>query len=152
MSLAPTWCSWAPSPGSRTAGAGPASRWRSAGGALRPFLTSSRCTAARSPGSTTSIDRVFDTDRYLFFLTDGPGPEYYVDNACTSTTVWTDDLAQYRPGGVAPAPDVAVDTPGGTSAGADVIPVVALVAALLIVLVAYFLILRSRRRPPDWMR
>ena len=123
-------------------------RWRGAGSV--PDVI--KVHGGPEPGVTTSIDRVFGADRYLLFLTDGPGPEYYVDNACTATTIWTDDLAQYRPGGVAAAPDVAADAPGETSAGADIVPVVALVAALLIVLIAYFVILRSRRRPPDWMR
>jgi hypothetical protein len=123
-------------------------RWRSAG-SVPDVIT---VHGGPGPGSATSIDRAFGTDRYLFFLTYGPGPEYYVDNACTATTIWTDDLAPYRPVGVAPAPGVAADAPLAAQDGADTLPVMALVAALLIVLLAYFLILRARRRPPDWMR
>jgi hypothetical protein len=102
------------------------------------------------PGATTSIDRVYDAGRYLFFLTLGRG--YFLDNACTATTAWTQGLAQYRPLGVAPAPDVAAGVPAGSGDSVDRLPVVALVAALLIALLSYGLILRARRRPPDWMR
>jgi hypothetical protein len=123
-------------------------RWR--GAASLPDVI--RVHGGPEAGSATTIDRAFAEGRYLFFLTDGPGPEYYVDNACTATTTWTDDLAQYRPGGVVPAPAVAVDSPPGAQDGVDLVPVMALVAALVIALVAYFLILRARGRPPDWMR
>ena len=102
------------------------------------------------PGADTSIDRVFAPGRYLFFLTFGRG--YFLDNACTATTPWTQDLAQYRPLGVAPAPAVASGVPAGSGDFPDIVPVVALVAALLIALLSYGLILRARRRPPDWVR
>ena len=102
------------------------------------------------PGTATSIDRVYTPGRYLFFLTTGRG--YFLDNACTATTTWTQDLAQFRPLGVAPAPDVAAGVPAGSGYSVEILPVVALVAALLIVLMSYGLILRARRRPPDWMR
>jgi hypothetical protein len=102
------------------------------------------------PGTSTSADRVFTGERYLFFLTKGPG--YFADNACTATTVWTDDLAAFRPSGVAPAPGTAASPPMGPLDLAVVLPLAALIGALVIALVSYLLILRSRGRPPDWMR
>jgi hypothetical protein len=102
------------------------------------------------PGARTSIDKVFAPGRYLFFLTFGRG--YFLDNDCTATTPWTQDLAQYRPLGVAPAPAVASGVPAGSGDSVDIVPVAALVAALLIALMSYGLILRARRRPPDWVR
>ena len=101
-------------------------------------------------GEATSIDRVYGKDRYLFFLT--LGRDYFLDNACTATSVWSWDLAQYRPLGVQPAPDVAAGVAIGSGVGIDVVPVVALLVLLVIALVAYVLTLRARRRPPDWMR
>ncbi len=102
------------------------------------------------PGAATSIDRVYTPGRYLFFLTFGRG--YFLDNACTETAVWTPDLAQFRPLGVAPAPDVAAGVPAGSRDPVDILPVLALVAALVIAIMSYVLILRARRRPPEWMR
>ncbi|MHB8891662.1 MAG: hypothetical protein ACYC65_06410 [Candidatus Limnocylindrales bacterium] len=106
--------------------------------------------AGPEPGAATSIDRVFVQARYLFFLTSGP--EYFVDNACTATTLWTEDLAALRPSGVSPAPNVVADAPLGPLDQVELVPVVALFGALVIVLVSYMFILRARRRPPDWMR
>lgn len=100
-------------------------------------------------GAGTSVDRVFTEDRYLFFLT--TGPEYFVDNACTATQVWSEELAWYRPAGVMPAPVVEAGAPLD-SLGIDVVPVAALAGVLLIAVVSYLFILRGRRRPPDWMR
>lgn len=102
------------------------------------------------PGTATSVDRVFVPGRYLFFLTGGPG--YFVDNACTATTAWTDELAAHRPPGVSPAPNVVSEAPPGPLDQVDLWPVAALSGALLIALVSYGFILRGRRRPPDWMR
>ena len=102
------------------------------------------------PGTSTSADRVFTGERYLFFLTKGPG--YFADNACSATTLWTDDLAAFRPSGVAPAPGTAANPPTGPLDLAVVLPLAALVGALVIALISYLLILRSRGRPPDWMR
>jgi hypothetical protein len=106
--------------------------------------------AGPGPGSATSVDRVYEQGRYLFFLTNGP--EYFVDNACTATTLWTDDLAPLRPTGVVPAPTVVENQPPGAFDSLDLLPVAALIGALAIVLVSYLFILRARRRPPDWMR
>ena len=102
------------------------------------------------PGTSTSADRVFTGERYLFFLTKGPG--YFADNACSATTLWTDDLAAFRPSGVASAPGTAANPPMGPLDLAVVLPLAALVGALVIALISYLLILRSRGRPPDWMR
>lgn len=106
--------------------------------------------AGPEPGAATSVDRIFAQARYLFFLTSGP--EYFVDNACTATTLWTEDLAALRPSGVSPAPNVVADAPLGPLDQVELLPVAALVGALVIVLVSYMFILRARRRPPDWMR
>lgn len=100
--------------------------------------------------AATTTDRTFQLTRYLFVLT--PGEGFYVDDACTATRPWTPDLAAYRPAGVSPAPDVVsgskvtVIDPASIALGAG------LLLALLIAVAAYILILRARRRPPDWMR
>lgn len=102
------------------------------------------------PGAATSVDRVYAQARYLLFLTGGP--ESFFDNACSATAVWTDELAALRPTGVSPAPDVVTDAPPGLLDQVDLLPVAALLGALAIALVSYGLILRVRRRPPDWVR
>lgn len=51
---------------------------------------------AQEPGAVTSIDRTFMAgERYLVF----PMPEGSVlkDNSCTSTQVWSEELAAFRP-------------------------------------------------------
>lgn len=102
------------------------------------------------PGAATSVDRVFVQARYLLFLTGGPAT--FTDNACSATAVWTDQLAALRPAGVSPAPDVVTDAPPGWLDQVNLLPVLALLGALAIALVSYGLILRGRRRPPDWVR
>ena len=101
-------------------------------------------------GSATSIDRVYVAARYLFVVT--PGPEYFVDNACTPTRLWSRDLALLRPDGVPPAPEVATNAPAGALDELDLVPVAGLIGALLVAVVSYILILRSRRKPADWIR
>lgn len=103
------------------------------------------------PGVATSVDRTFiDGTRYLFFTTRGTG--YLSDNACSSTQRWTDELARYRPPGASPAAAVEAGEPVGGLDTVDVAVVAGLVLALMVAIVAYLLILRARRRPPDWMR
>lgn len=102
------------------------------------------------PGAGTSVDRVYVQARYLLFLTGGP--ESFSDNACSATVIWTDDLAALRPPGVSPAPAVVANAPPGLLDQVDLLPVAALLGALAIALVSYGLILRGRRRPPDWVR
>jgi hypothetical protein len=99
------------------------------------------------PGTGTDIDRSFLAGRYLFVVEQGPG--YLLDNQCSGTILWYDTLADLRPSGVKPA-----FTASGEESppGQDILPVVALFLAAGIALVAYILILRSRARPPDWMR
>ena len=121
-------------------------RWR--GPASMPATI--RVRGGPEPGAATSVDRVFVQARYLLFLTDGP--ESFLDNACSATAVWTPELAALRPSGVSPAPDVVTDAPPGLLDQVDLLPVVALLGALAIALVSYGLILRGRRRPPDWVR
>jgi hypothetical protein len=102
------------------------------------------------PGTATSADRSFVTgQRYLFVARAGAG--VLEDNLCTPTRPWTDDLAQYRPRGVDPVADrppvvPIVDVPP------DVLPILGLFGALFVAVIAYWLVLRARRRPPDWMR
>lgn len=102
------------------------------------------------PGVASSVDRVFAPGRYLFLVTRGPG--YLQDNACSATTPWTDSLSSVRPAGLSAAPDVV--------SGAEVtefdldpyLPIAALAFALIVAVIAYLVVLRARRRPPDWMR
>ncbi|MCJ7709436.1 MAG: hypothetical protein MUQ32_01265, partial [Chloroflexi bacterium] len=121
-------------------------RWR--GPQSMPDTISVR--AGPEPGASTSVDRVFGEGRYLFVLTGGP--ETFTDNACSATTVWTDDLAALRPSGVSPAADVVAGKPMGPLDLDVIVPLAALIGALAIALISYLLILRSRGRPPDWMR
>ena len=100
--------------------------------------------------ASTTSDRTFQPTRYLFVLT--PGDGFYVDNACTATQLWTPDLASYRPAGVTPAADVVAGSQPTTIDPGAIALVAVLLLALLIAIVAYIVILRARRRPPDWMR
>ena len=100
--------------------------------------------------ASTTTDRIFQLARYLFVLT--PGDGFYADDACTATQVWTSDLAAYRPAGVSPAPDVVAGTKVAAIDPGAIALVAALLLALLVAIVAYIVILRARRRPPDWMR
>lgn len=102
------------------------------------------------PGTATSIDRTYANDRYLFVVARQAGT--LVDNQCTGTTAWTDDLARLRPFDVSPAPNVVSGTPVSELNVDRILPVAALAGALVIAVVAYVVILRARRRPPDWMR
>jgi hypothetical protein len=101
------------------------------------------------PGTATANDRSYTLARYLFVVTSGGS--WFMDDACTSTTLWTDELARHRPptvrpnltGGPGEAPTITFGT---------VAPVVALAIALVIVVIAYLTIVRARKRPPDWVR
>ena len=75
-----------------------------------------------------------------------------MDNACTSTTPWTDALARLRPDGVEAAPGLAVASPIDDVNMDVFLPMAGLVVALLFAIVAYAIVLRARRRPPDWLR
>lgn len=102
------------------------------------------------PGTATSIDRIWVTTRYLFVVHQGDG--VLEDDQCTATTPWTPDLARLRPIDVSPAADVVANT-ASTQINLDpLLPVVALVGALVIAVIAYVFVLRARQRPPDWMR
>lgn len=100
------------------------------------------------PGTATSVDRVFGPLTYLFFVRQ-VAPGLFADDACSATTAWSPELAALRPAGaVIHEPLVEV---GGVSLE-PLLPVVALIALLLIVVVSYALVWRARRRPPDWIR
>jgi hypothetical protein len=122
-----------------------AERWQNASG-LPDTVT---VHGGPEPGTITSADRAFTVGRWLFDATNfGP---YLIDSSCSASQPWTDDLAQYRPTGVAEA------SGSGSSSGdlfgsTDIVVIAILVGALLIAVLAYILILRRRRRPPEWMR
>jgi hypothetical protein len=101
-------------------------------------------------GVATTIDRTYLPGRYLFVVRNGPG--YLEDDLCTATTPWTADLARLRPAGVTAAPAVASGSPVSSFDPEPFLPVLALLAALLLAVASYVVILRARRRPPDWMR
>lgn len=102
------------------------------------------------PGEATTIDRVYQKTRYLFVVTQGDG--FLVDDICSATRAWTSDLASYRPAGVSPAAAVVAGTEVTVIDPGAVALVAALALALLVVIVAYVVILRARRRPPEWFR
>ena len=102
------------------------------------------------PGTATSIDRTYVTTRYLFVVHHGDG--VLEDDQCTATTPWTPDLARLRPIDVSPAADVVANTASTQIDLEPLLPVVALVGALVIAVISYVFILRARQRPPDWMR
>jgi len=100
--------------------------------------------------TSSSTQRAYTEGRYLFDVTNfGP---YLEDSSCTATTLWTDDLARYRPSNVAEAPGAPSGSPLDALNSSDAVLAAALVLALLIAVVTYILILRRRKRPPDWMR
>jgi hypothetical protein len=101
-------------------------------------------------GAVTANDRTYTPGRYLFVVE--PAGDHLADSLCTATRRWDATLAQYRPRNVDPVVDGEPDGPPPPLVPAAMIPVLALVSALVIVLVSYRFILVSRRRPPDWMR
>ncbi len=101
-------------------------------------------------GTSTTVDRAYTLGRYLFVVRNGPG--YLVDDQCTATTRWVADLGRLRPPGVAANADVVSGASGTQLDLESILPAIALVAALVIAVAAYLVILRARRRPPDWMR
>jgi hypothetical protein len=121
-------------------------RWKGAG-ALGESI---EVRGSGDPGSSTLIDRTYEQQRYLFAVAKGEG--HLVDNLCTATTPWSDALARLRPDGVEAAPGLAVASPIDDVNMDVFLPVVGLLAALGIVLIAYVIILRARKRGPDWMR
>jgi hypothetical protein len=102
------------------------------------------------PGTATSIDRAYVRTRYLFVVRHGDG--FLEDDQCTATTQWTPDLARLRPIDVSPAPDVAANAASSELDLEPLLPVGALIGALVIAVISYVFILRARGRPPDWMR
>lgn len=102
------------------------------------------------PGTATSADRTFEAGgRYLFVTTAANG--FLVDNLCTVTQPWSAELARYRPRGVEPVADRPPSDPA-FALPPELVPVIALFAALIVAVIAYGVILVARRRPPDWMR
>ena len=101
-------------------------------------------------GISNLTDRAYTAGRYLFDVTNlGP---YYEDTRCSATTAWTDDLARYRPSNVAEAPGSSSGSPLDAVSSSDLVLAAGLILALLVAVVTYILILRRRKRPPDWMR
>ena len=121
-------------------------RWQNADGL--PDTVDVRGGPAAGTSSTT--DRAYTDGRYLFDVTNlGP---YLQDTSCSATTAWTDDLARYRPSNVAEAPGSSSGSPLDAVSSSDLALAAGLVLALLVAVVTYILILRRRKRPPDWMR
>ena len=102
------------------------------------------------PNTTTTTDRVFTEGRWLFDVTNA-GP-FFADSSCSASQPWTDDLSQFRPAGVAQAQGSGTSSPLDVLQSNDVVLLAVLVGALLIAILAYILILRRRKRPPEWMR
>lgn len=121
-------------------------RWRGA----RDLADTVEVRGGPGPGTASTVDRLFGTDRYLFVVTRGPG--YLEDNACSATTPWSDDLARLRPIDVSAAPDVVANVAVKELRVEQFVPILALVGALIVAVIAYLVILRARRRPPDWLR
>lgn len=101
-------------------------------------------------GKTGLDQRIYANGRYVFAVTNA-GP-YYEDTLCTATTPWSDDLAQYRPSNVAQGSGSGTGSPLDFLASGTAAIAAGLALALVIAVVAYILILRRRKRPPDWMR
>jgi hypothetical protein len=102
------------------------------------------------PGTLTTTDRAFTEGRWLFDVTNA-GP-YYADSSCSASQPWTDDLSQFRPAGVTESKGSGSSSPLDVLESSDIVLIAVLVGALLIAILAYILILRRRRRPPEWMR
>lgn len=102
------------------------------------------------PGTATTVDRTFLPGRYLFIVVNQDG--VLLDNACSGTRPWTEDLAALRPAGVSPAATELPTDPVGDITPGDIALVAGLLVALIVAIMAYLYVLRVRRRPPDWIR
>jgi hypothetical protein len=96
-----------------------------------------------------TVARTYAPGRYLFDVTEGDGT--FNDDACSGTRPWADAMASLRPAGVQAADAASFDPLASIDPG-DLAVVAALGVALLVAIVAYLYLLRSRRRPPDWRR
>jgi hypothetical protein len=121
-------------------------RWQRAAG----IPDTVRVQGGPEPGKITPTDRVFTEGRWLFDVTNAGA--YYADSSCSASQPWTDDLSQFRPAGVVQTKGSGSSSPLDVLQSNDVVLVAVLVGALLIAILAYILILRRRRRPPEWMR
>jgi hypothetical protein len=121
-------------------------RWHNADGVPATALVH----GGPGAGETSSEQRIYAPGRYVFAVTNA-GPNYE-DSLCTATTPWSDDLARYRPSNVAQAPNSGSGSPFDFLESGSAALAAGLVLALLIAVVTYILILRRRKRPPDWMR
>ena len=121
-------------------------RWKGAGGLADTVVVR----GGPEPGTATTTDRTYLPGRYLFIV-ENQG-DVLVDNACSGTQPWTDELAPLRPPGVAAAAAELPTDPIGSIDPGELAAVAGLIVALLIAIVAYLWVLRARRRPPDWLR
>ena len=107
----------------------------------------------QAPDATGATSRKYTRGQWLFDVT--YGAPYLEDHACSATSPWTEALAPYRPKGVVKSDGTPQDKPFDLFdmfASDALVPIAALVGALLTAVLAYILILRRRRRPPEWMR
>ena len=151
-------------------------RWKGAAGLAETVVVR----GGPEPGTATTTDRTYLPGRYLFVVENQGG--VLMDNACTGTRAWTDELAPLRPAfcvavvaiiGLASAGIITVEPkavassmvylevgaavelptdPLGSIDPGGLAAVAGLLVALLIAIVAYLYVLRARRRPPDWLR
>ena len=120
-------------------------RWQNADGLPDTVLVH----GGPGPGIVSSTERGYTQGRYLFDVTNlGP---YLEDTSCSATSLWSDDLARYRPSNVVQTSSSS-GSPLDALNSSDVVLAAGLVLALLVAVVTYILILRRRKRPPDWMR
>ena len=107
----------------------------------------------QAPDATGATSRKYTRGRWLFDVT--YGAPYLEDHACSATSPWSEALGPYRPKGVVKFDGTPQDKPFDLFdmfASEALVPIAALVGALLTAVLAYILILRRRRRPPEWMR
>ena len=121
-------------------------RWKAADGLAETVVVR----GGPEPGTATTTDRTYLPGRYLFVVENQGG--VLVDDACTGTQAWSEDLAPLRPAGVAPAAVELPTDPLGSLNPGQLAVVAGLLVALLVAIVAYLYVLRARRRPPDWLR
>lgn len=106
--------------------------------------------AGPEPGAASVVDRVFAPSRYLLLPRSGPG--HLVDDACSATRPWSEELAVHRPATVEPWVDPADRRSPGPLDDPVLRELLLPALAAAAVLAALALVVRRLRRPPDWVR